>query len=62
MKPLRFGESVSDPGNLVFLEWPEQVSDALPENSITLSFFFVDDTTRKVLVPHGILREGDRAS
>jgi len=48
LRPLRFGETLVDPKNLVLLEWPEQVNDALPVDRQTLHFVHVDDTTRKI--------------
>jgi len=51
LKPLRFGETLADPKNLVFLEWPEIVADALPENIIPLRFRFIDENTREIDLP-----------
>lgn len=48
LKPLRFSETIADPGNLVLIEWPEIVADALPKDRMVLSFVFVDDTTRLI--------------
>lgn len=36
--PLRLGETLADPSNLVFIEWPEHVKDALPPRTKTLFF------------------------
>jgi tRNA threonylcarbamoyladenosine biosynthesis protein TsaE len=37
LPPLGFDELMKDRGNLVMLEWPEKVADALPPASIVLS-------------------------
>jgi len=34
--------------NLIVVEWPENISDILPPETITLKFEFVDEVTRKV--------------
>ena len=45
---LRWGELLSDPGNLIALEWPELVADVVPDSAIKLSFAHVDEHTRDV--------------
>lgn len=37
LAPLGFDEIMRDAGNLVMLEWPEQVSDALPKATVQIS-------------------------
>lgn len=38
LAPLGFAELMQDPGNLILLEWPERVADALPHaRTISLS-------------------------
>jgi len=51
MAALRWEEIVADPGNIVFLEWPEIVESALPRNLIPLKFKFIDETTREIELP-----------
>ncbi|MEK7460493.1 MAG: tRNA (adenosine(37)-N6)-threonylcarbamoyltransferase complex ATPase subunit type 1 TsaE [Patescibacteria group bacterium] len=46
MKSLGWETLLKERENLIFLEWPEQVKSALPENIITLSFKHIDETTR----------------
>jgi tRNA threonylcarbamoyladenosine biosynthesis protein TsaE len=41
--PLGFDELMKDPGNLVMLEWPEKVADALPAATIALSLKALPD-------------------
>ncbi len=48
LKNLGFEELVKDPKNLLIIEWPEKVADAIPPNSKQISFQFVDETTRRV--------------
>ncbi len=51
MKALRWEETLSDPGNIVFLEWADIVESASPENLIPLKFNFIDETTREIELP-----------
>lgn len=48
---LGFNEVLKDPGNLVLIEWPEKVSDILPEDIRTVRFSFIDDETRRIQLP-----------
>ncbi len=50
LKPLRFEETLAEKGNLILVEWPEQVADALPQEIKTLRFTYVDETTRSVVL------------
>lgn len=45
---LGFREIISDPRNIVALEWAEKAHGLLPEEIITLKFDLVDETTRKI--------------
>lgn len=45
-----WSEIATDPGNIVVLEWPEQVGLGVPERAVWLSFEQVDETTRKITV------------
>lgn len=47
---LRFPELLNDPKKLIFVEWPEQLGDALPHNVRRLQFKFIDETTREITV------------
>lgn len=40
---LNFPELLSNPENLILLEWPEKISDILPEQKITITLEVVDD-------------------
>lgn len=48
LKTLGFEEILNDSGNLVLIEWPENVSDALPKNILKMEFEFVDENTRRI--------------
>lgn len=47
---LRFKEIVSNPQNVVAVEWAERVCNILPKNVIILKFQFVDKTARKITI------------
>ncbi len=48
LEMLGFDELIKDPKNLLIIEWPEKVQGAIPEDSVKISFEFVDETTRRV--------------
>ncbi len=48
MKALGFDEVLTDPENLVFIEWAEKIIDVLPKEYIQAKFTFVDEHTREV--------------
>lgn len=43
LAPLGFDELMKDPGNLVMLEWPQMVADALPAAAAALSLAALPD-------------------
>lgn len=45
---LGFDEAMSAPENLILLEWPERVADALPEAALALAFVAEKDGSRSV--------------
>ena len=45
---LRFDELVDDPKNIIFIEWPENVTEAIPENTPKINFTFIDEKTRTI--------------
>ena len=45
---LGWQELVSNPANLIFIEWPEHVKEILTSDHLKLSFEFVDETTRVI--------------
>ena len=48
---LDFQRELDNPQNLIIIEWPEIVADALPENTKTIEFTWIDETTRKIKTP-----------
>ena len=48
LEMLGLSELLKDPKNLLIIEWPEKVKNAIPSNSARISFEFVDETTRRV--------------
>lgn len=46
---LGWAETLKEKGNLVLIEWPENVGDALPLNTPTISFRFIDENTREIV-------------
>ena len=48
LAPLGFEELMQDRGNLVMLEWPEQVADALPEPAIRISLAALPDGSHTI--------------
>ncbi len=46
LAPLGFDELMKDSGNLVVLEWPEKVADALPEPAARISIVAREDGSR----------------
>ncbi|HEY4500755.1 MAG TPA: tRNA (adenosine(37)-N6)-threonylcarbamoyltransferase complex ATPase subunit type 1 TsaE [Candidatus Paceibacterota bacterium] len=48
LAPLGFDELMKDPGNLILLEWPENVANALPTPTARLSFVVNSDDSRTI--------------
>lgn len=48
MRALDWEATLADEHNLILLEWPEQVVEAIPKNMIMLTFEYVDEGVRKV--------------
>jgi len=45
---LGWAELIADPGNIIFIEWPENVKGIVPADSKRLRFAFVDENTREI--------------
>lgn len=41
--------TLSDRGNLIVIEWPENIGAALPKDAIRISFKFIDENTREIV-------------
>ncbi|MDB5244840.1 MAG: hypothetical protein JWN18_710 [Parcubacteria group bacterium] len=48
LEPLGITELMRDTNNVIFFEWPEKVSDALPVPTAHLTFTVENDGTRKI--------------
>jgi tRNA threonylcarbamoyladenosine biosynthesis protein TsaE len=51
LRPLGWERLIADQKNLIVIEWPERIADALPPQTITVSFTFLDETRRKIETP-----------
>jgi len=45
---LGWKEIISDPKNIVAIEWPEKIKKYLPKDTIYIKFDFVDENQRKI--------------
>lgn len=45
---LNWEEIISDKDNLIFIEWPEKVSDIIPKTAIEVFLSHIDDETREI--------------
>jgi len=50
---LGFKEIVSDPKNIVAVEWADRIRKIMPKNTIWLRFEFKDKKKRKITIKHG---------
>lgn len=50
LKTLGWEEIAKNPKNIIFIEWPENVKDVLPEDKQEIFFEFINETTREVVV------------
>ncbi|MBI5798690.1 MAG: tRNA (adenosine(37)-N6)-threonylcarbamoyltransferase complex ATPase subunit type 1 TsaE [Candidatus Yonathbacteria bacterium] len=48
MRALAWDALLQDEKNLIFIEWPEQVEDAMPEDMIKISFKYAGEGIRQV--------------
>jgi len=58
LKKLRWLEITGDQKNLVFVEWPEHVRNVLPAGTIFIDFEFLDETSRKIILPRSLILAG----
>jgi len=45
---LGWKEIISDPKNIIAVEWPEKIKKGLPKNAIFIKFKFIDNKTREI--------------
>lgn len=48
LKVLGWEELVSDPKNLIFVEWPEEAGSAIPASALRLTFRYSEDDGRTI--------------
>ena len=48
IEKLGWSEIISNPENLVFVEWPEKIEEVMPKNSIRMDFKFIDENSREI--------------
>lgn len=48
LAPLDFDESMKDTSNLILIEWPEKVADALPTPAVKILFIAHNDNSRTI--------------
>ena len=48
LAPLQFSELMKDVGNVIVLEWPEKVADALPQPAVHISLMVQPDGSRTI--------------
>jgi len=48
LSALNFKDDISDPRNLIFIEWADKVEGLLPEDTHTLRLTFMNETTRDI--------------
>jgi len=47
---LGFNEIISNPENIVIIEWADKIKSILPKNTKILKFEFIDEKTRKIML------------
>ena len=45
---LGWGEIISNPDNIILIEWPEKVASIMPADHTRLKFTFIDENTRTI--------------
>jgi len=53
---LGFKTIISDPKNIIAIEWADKVKKIMPKNTIWISFEFVDRNKRKIKIENKVLR------
>ena len=47
---LGFKEIISNPKNIVVIEWANRIKEAIPRKTIWIKFDFIDSKTRKIMI------------
>jgi tRNA threonylcarbamoyladenosine biosynthesis protein TsaE len=50
LEVLKWAYTISDPKNLVLIEWPERVEKIMPKDAIEIHFEHVDENTREIVI------------
>jgi tRNA threonylcarbamoyladenosine biosynthesis protein TsaE len=48
LSALDWERTMSDPRNIIFIEWPERVLEVLPENHAKINFKFLSENEREI--------------
>jgi len=51
---LGFAEIISNPQNIIAIEWADKVKEILPLETIWINFKFIDDKTRQIMIESSI--------
>ncbi len=46
---LGWKETIADKGNLILMEWPENIGGVVPKDAIIISFKCIDENTREIV-------------
>ncbi len=49
-KVLNLEDTLNTKGNLIVIEWADNIKEALPKNTINIKFEYIDDSTRRVII------------
>ncbi|MEK7163249.1 MAG: tRNA (adenosine(37)-N6)-threonylcarbamoyltransferase complex ATPase subunit type 1 TsaE [Patescibacteria group bacterium] len=49
MEKLGWDRLLEDPGNMILIEWPENIGHVLPENAVKIFFSHIDENTREIV-------------
>jgi tRNA threonylcarbamoyladenosine biosynthesis protein TsaE len=49
MQELGFEEIINNHRNIIAIEWPEKISEILPEDKVVIKFEFIDENKRKII-------------
>ena len=48
---LNFKKLISDPQNIIAIEWADKIKKIMPKNSVWIHFKFINEKTRKISIP-----------
>lgn len=57
LEALDWREMITDPGNLVVIEWPERIAESLPEGAIRIRFDIAGE--KRIISGNGFEKEGN---